>query len=264
MNITPLEIRQKTFEKKLRGYDKEEVDAFLQSLSMEWERQVGEMKNLEQRYSDALRDVDRLREVESSLYKALKTAEDTGANIVDQASKSADLQRQEAKMKSSEILNEAKVQARNLIEEAESAVKELNVELREQMKACEADFTQIENYRDTLLLELSSVSSDLKQRIKKYNEKKTSFKPTGTLDSILNSDRVMELKKIGEGVELTQETAPKPAPTPVEETPIVEEPAATIELEVETAEDVVEDSAPEEKSDDADKEKGSGSFFDQL
>ena len=37
MKITPLEIRQKTFEKKLRGYDKEEVDAFLMSLSQEWE-----------------------------------------------------------------------------------------------------------------------------------------------------------------------------------------------------------------------------------
>jgi len=36
MNITPIEIRKKEFEKAFRGYEKEEVDAFLQALSQEW------------------------------------------------------------------------------------------------------------------------------------------------------------------------------------------------------------------------------------
>ena len=44
MKITPIEIRQKVFEKKLRGYDKDEVQAFLQSLSNEWERVLDENK----------------------------------------------------------------------------------------------------------------------------------------------------------------------------------------------------------------------------
>ena len=38
MKITPLEIRQKEFAKQMRGYDKEGVDAFLQSLSNESSR----------------------------------------------------------------------------------------------------------------------------------------------------------------------------------------------------------------------------------
>ena len=44
MKITPIEIRQKTFEKVFRGYDKEEVQAFLQSLSQEWERLNAELR----------------------------------------------------------------------------------------------------------------------------------------------------------------------------------------------------------------------------
>ena len=44
MKITPIEIRQKTFEKHFRGYDKEEVNAFLLTLSQEWERLVDENK----------------------------------------------------------------------------------------------------------------------------------------------------------------------------------------------------------------------------
>ena len=44
MKITPLEIRQKTFEKSFRGLDKDEVNAFLLSLSHEWERMLDENK----------------------------------------------------------------------------------------------------------------------------------------------------------------------------------------------------------------------------
>ena len=46
MRITPLEIRQKAFEKKMRGYDKDAVDAFVNSLSHEWERLLDENKNV--------------------------------------------------------------------------------------------------------------------------------------------------------------------------------------------------------------------------
>ena len=46
MRITPLEIKRKTFEKKLRGFDKDEVNAFLVSLSQEWERLLNENNEL--------------------------------------------------------------------------------------------------------------------------------------------------------------------------------------------------------------------------
>jgi cell division initiation protein len=47
MKITPIEIRQHTFEKKgFGGYRPDEVDAFLASLSQEWERVTSEGKML--------------------------------------------------------------------------------------------------------------------------------------------------------------------------------------------------------------------------
>jgi cell division initiation protein len=85
MRITPLEIRQKAFERVLRGYDKDEVNAYLQSLSQEWERMQDDIKEIRIKYEATEREVSKLREVESSLYKTLKTAEDTGANVIDQA-----------------------------------------------------------------------------------------------------------------------------------------------------------------------------------
>ena len=38
MPITPIEIRKKQFQKKLRGYDTKEVDHFLSILADEWKK----------------------------------------------------------------------------------------------------------------------------------------------------------------------------------------------------------------------------------
>src|SRR5258708_13719034 len=125
MKITPLEIRQKTFERTLRGYDKDEVNAFLLSLSQEWERMNDETKELKLKLEASEREVAKLREVETSLFKTLKTAEDTGANVVDQARKAAELHLREAQISAEALVNKAKVKAKNAIEEAEVMSKQL-------------------------------------------------------------------------------------------------------------------------------------------
>jgi len=116
MKITPIEIRQQNFEKKLRGYDKDEVTAFLISLSNEWERLLDGKKELRIKLDQSEKEVQKLREVESSLFKTLKTAEDTGANMVDQANKAAKLHLKETQMNAEAMMREAKSKAKNLIE----------------------------------------------------------------------------------------------------------------------------------------------------
>src|SRR5690606_6558278 len=111
MRITPLEIRQKTFERNLRGYEREEVHAFLLTLSQEWERIVDENKELRFKYESTEKEIQKLREVESSLYKALKTAEDTGANVIEQARKAASLHLQESQLKAEQMIYESKEKA---------------------------------------------------------------------------------------------------------------------------------------------------------
>jgi cell division initiation protein len=108
MKITPIEIRQQNFEKKLRGYDKDEVTAFLISLSNEWERLLDGKKELRIKLDQSEKEVQKLREVESSLFKTLKTAEDTGANMVDQANKAAKLHLKETQMNAEAMMKSQK------------------------------------------------------------------------------------------------------------------------------------------------------------
>ncbi|NOS91387.1 MAG: DivIVA domain-containing protein [Cyclobacteriaceae bacterium] len=177
MRITPLEIRQKAFERVLRGYDKDEVNAYLQSLSQEWERMQDDAKEMKIKYEATEREVAKLREVESSLYKTLKTAEDTGAHVIDQANKTAELILREAQMKADSMLNEAKNKAKNTIEESEFISKQMLVEMEERLKTLGQHYKTLELHKDNLLSDMKRLAAETIDRVDRAKTAARDFDP---------------------------------------------------------------------------------------
>ncbi|MDB5258206.1 MAG: divIVA [Chitinophagaceae bacterium] len=206
MKITPLEIRQKDFEKTFRGYDKEEVDAFLQALSQEWERANDEIKELRKRLEHSEQEASRLREVEHSLFKTLKTAEDTGASLVEQANKSAELHVREAQMNSEAILNESRSKARAIVEEAEMQSKRYFSELQDDVQKMQREFQEIQNLRDNLLHDIQSITADFSQKAQRYTDKPVS----NSIDKKIK--QIKSLSDTGKKIELPKQVE---EPTPV-------------------------------------------------
>lgn len=167
MKVTPLEIRQKSFEKNFRGYDKDEVHGFLMTLSQEWEKLQDENKELRIKLESAEREVTKLREVEGSLYKTLKTAEDTGANVIDQARKAAELHLRESQLKADALLHEAKSKAKDTIEESEVRAKEIVAEMEDRLKTLVENYKKLETSREDLLADLKRLGSDLLDRVER-------------------------------------------------------------------------------------------------
>jgi cell division initiation protein len=177
MRITPLEIRQKTFEKNFRGYEKDEVQAFLLTLSQEWERMLDESKELRMKLESAEREVQKLREVETSLFKTLKTAEDTGANVVEQARKAADLHLRESQLKAEGLINEAKAKAKDTIEESESRAKQVIEDMEDRLKNMIDNYKRLETSREDLLTDLRRMASDMLERVARATNSSKDFDP---------------------------------------------------------------------------------------
>lgn len=177
MKITPLEIRQKAFEKVLRGYDKDEVNAFLLTLSQEWERVLDETKEMRIKLEATEREVSKLREVESSLFKTLKTAEDTGANVIGQANKTAELILKENQLKADAVFSEAKSKAKNTIEEAEMVSKQMLDEMEERLKTLGQHYKTLELHRDNLLSDLKRLAGETIDRVERAKTTARDFDP---------------------------------------------------------------------------------------
>jgi cell division initiation protein len=206
MKITPLEIRQKAFEKTFRGYNPDEVNAFLQTLSQEWERLVDEGKELRIKLEASEREVTKLREVESSLFKTLKTAEDTGANVIEQARQAAELGLREAQLKADAMLNEAKVKAHNTMEEAESRAKQTLNEMDERLKEMVENYRKLESTRDELLMELKRISQDTIERVERIKNAQRPF----DADQHIKQARKEIKKTIFPNVEFSNISVPPP------------------------------------------------------
>lgn len=177
MKITPLEIRQKTFEKNFRGYEKDEVNAFLLTLSQEWERLMDENKELRIKLEGTEREVGKLREVESSLFKTLKTAEDTGANVIDQARKAAELHLRESQLKSDAMLNEAKSKAKDTVEESENRSKQIIADMEDRLKGLVDQYKKLETSKEDLLADLKRMASDMMDRVERAKQTSRDFDP---------------------------------------------------------------------------------------
>ena len=175
MRITPLEIRQKSFEKNFRGYEKDEVHAFLLTLSQEWERMLDENKELRIKLESAEREVGKLREVESSLYKTLKTAEDTGANVVEQAKKTAELHLRESQLKAEALLNEAKLKAKDAVEESEMRAKQVVEDMEERLKILVENYKRLETSREDLLSDLKRMASEMLEKVQRATQSSRDF-----------------------------------------------------------------------------------------
>ncbi len=165
MKITPLEIRQKTFEKVFRGLDKDEVNAFLITLSQEWEKLLDENKELKIKLEASEREVEKLREVENSLFKTLKTAEDTGANMIDQATRTAELHMKETQIKSEAMINDAKSKAKDMIEEAEVRAKNIVDDMEDRARSLAQVYRTLENARDDLISDIKSFANDALEKV---------------------------------------------------------------------------------------------------
>jgi len=177
MKITPLEIRQKSFERTLRGYDKDEVNAFLQSLSQEWERALDECKELRIKLDATEREVNKLREVESSLFKTLKTAELTGANVIEQANKTAELILRENQLNADALLHEAKSRAKNTIEEAEVGSRQMLAEMEERLKTLGQHYKNLELHKENLLGDLKRIANETIDRVERAKTNSRDFDP---------------------------------------------------------------------------------------
>ncbi|MCL6258237.1 DivIVA domain-containing protein [Aquiflexum sp. TKW24L] len=170
MNITSKEISQKSFEKNFRGYDKDEVSAFLGVLADEWDKLQGEKKDLERALETSLREAKKLKDVEESLFRTLKTAEDTGASIIEEASIAASEIMADAHQNADSMVNEAKRNSQSLIETAETKAKQIMEELKGNVKSLVDSYEKLIRERELIIKNMKRLSEDLDDKITTSNE----------------------------------------------------------------------------------------------
>ena len=110
MRITPLDIQQMVFKSRFRGYDKEEVNRFLEELAQTVESLNRDNAISREKIVFLEQQVTELKRTEATLSNTLVSAQSLAEDVKRTAQREADLVVKEAELKAGELLRQARVE----------------------------------------------------------------------------------------------------------------------------------------------------------
>jgi len=147
VNLTPLDIRKHEFRKKFSGFDPEEVMAFLDIVSMEYENLVQENSVLNERLAMMDNQLKKYRTIETTLQETLLTAERSREETIKIAKKQAEV-----------IIREAEVRAAAVLEEGQNSLLRIR-----------NSFNELKMHKDTYLAKLKALVNTQAELFKQYS-----------------------------------------------------------------------------------------------
>ncbi len=123
MALTPMEIHNKDFPRKFRGYNPDEVDQFLDRIVEDFEKLYKENIDVKEKYRVIKEKVDSYKLIEDTLKETLITAQKTAEDVISNANKKAEL-----------ILRESEAQAFGLMQKGNEKLAEIRREQEELQK----------------------------------------------------------------------------------------------------------------------------------
>ena len=110
MKITPLDIQQMVFQVKLRGYDRDEVNRFLEEVAQTVESLNRDNAGLRERIVLLEQQVAELKRTELTLSNTLVSAQSLADDVKRSAQRDAELVVKEAELKAGELFRQARVE----------------------------------------------------------------------------------------------------------------------------------------------------------
>ena len=134
MKLTPLDIHHKEFGHALRGYNEEQVDAFLDEVADEFERLFKENIDLSERLEAAAERVRTYQAMEATLQNTMVAATRSAEEIGAKARNEAEVTMRDAEIKAKEIIHNA-LQQRQKVANELIRIKQAEEEFRGRYRA---------------------------------------------------------------------------------------------------------------------------------
>ncbi|HET7754737.1 MAG TPA: DivIVA domain-containing protein [Anaeromyxobacteraceae bacterium] len=134
MKITALDITHRRFARKMRGYDPEEVHAFLGDVAEAFEALTTELQGLQDEVSRKDEEMAELRSRERVLQDTLITAQKTCEELRDNARKEADLLVAEAELQADRIVQGAHARFQRIVDDI-GELKRQRIQLAAQLRS---------------------------------------------------------------------------------------------------------------------------------
>lgn len=152
--IRPIDIQEKEFTRGVRGYKEEEVNEFLDEITIDLERLLDELRATKEENSRLVSELERHRGTEGTVLETLEAAKTLMADISSSAEKRADILLKNAELDAQLMTKEAREMADRITEES-AAIKSRFINFRSRYKQLlESELQRFESLSGEMFPEL--------------------------------------------------------------------------------------------------------------
>lgn len=152
--IRPIDIQEKEFTRAVRGYKEDEVNAFLDDITIDLERLLDELRQTKEENSRLVEELERHRGSEGTVLETLEAAKTLMADISASAEKRADILLKNAELDAQLMQKEARDMADRITEES-AAMKSRFIDFRTRYKnLLESELQRFESLSGEIFPEL--------------------------------------------------------------------------------------------------------------
>lgn len=158
MALSPLDIHNKEFSNKWQGYDKDEVNEFLEQVMKDYENVLEENKTLQGDLKQTKEQITHFNSIEDALQKSILTAQEAAEDVRRNSMKESKLIIKEAEKNADRIVNEALSRAQKIAVEIEDLKKQSKV-FRNRFKMlieAQLDLVNANDWEDLLEYEMNA------------------------------------------------------------------------------------------------------------
>ena len=128
MALTPLDIHNKEFHVKLRGYDQDEVNDFLDQIIKDYENTLKENDRLADSLQQNKEKLKYFNDLKDSLNQSIIVAQEAADKVKANSQKEAEIINHEAQKQGQDIIDQANAKAKHIIDEASRKAKKIAIE----------------------------------------------------------------------------------------------------------------------------------------
>ncbi|APX73045.1 DivIVA domain-containing protein [Companilactobacillus allii] len=183
MVLSPVEIHDKEFKNKFRGYNRDQVDKFLKQVAQDYDLALQKNDQIQHELEDTKEQLKYFTDMRDALNQSIIVAQDAADKVKSNAEQESQVIVEESQKKARDLLDQSTAKSNQILEDASNKARQVTIET-DDLKKKSADYRQ--GLQEILRQQLSMIESpeweklskdtasdDLKQRVgmsDEYNE----------------------------------------------------------------------------------------------
>ena len=209
--ITPADIGNKEFSRKVRGYDTEEVDMFLDVITVDLEKLIKENLKLKAQLANVEKSFGTIGDSDITVRETLETAKSIMDDLAVSSEKRAKALVENAEMDAAIIIKDAKMKAEQLADESRELKSTFEKFRRDYGNMLKRYSDEFENMSSDIQIDRLSILLDNGNKINGESESVAEDRESSILKDILDRDTlVVDVTQAQDVEEIASEPEIKP------------------------------------------------------